>query len=181
MIVPPVLPDCTKLSNTYEISRLALQIGINLMKIVNDNLLGQEIAEFLEQHIEDMKYVSPPESKHALDLEGLRSDDITFWSVYEEDSLVGCGALKELDAFQGEIKSMRIAPDARGNGLASKLLKHIIHVSMQRGYKRLSLETGSMEFFKPALKLYLNHGFKVCPPFASYKEDPNSIFMTLEL
>lgn len=151
------------------------------MKIVVDDLSGQEIADFLEQHIEDMKSVSPPESKHALDVDGLKSSEITFWTVYKNDLLAGCGALKELDATHGEIKSMRIAPNARGKGIASKLLRYIITVSTNRGYHRLSLETGSMAFFEPARQLYLNHGFQYCRPFADYKEDPYSVFMSLIL
>ena len=158
-----------------------MQIREQQIKILLDNLSGQDIADFLDQHIQDMKSISPPESKHALDLEGLRSDDITFWSVYDNNVLVGCGALKELDATHGEIKSMRTAPQSRGKGIASRLLKHIIRVSTGRGYKKISLETGSMAFFDPARKLYFNHGFQVCPPFADYKEDPNSMFMTLVL
>jgi putative acetyltransferase len=128
-----------------------------------------------------MKSVSPPQSKHALDIEGLRSQDITFWTVYENDQLAGCAALKQLDATHGGIKSMRTAPGYRGKGIASGLLKHIITVSSGRGYHKISLETGSMAFFEPARKLYLNHGFQMCRPFAGYKEDPNSVFMSLSL
>ena len=151
------------------------------MKIVVDDLTGQEIADFLDRHIQDMKSVSPPESKHALDIEGLRSQDITFWTVYENHLLAGCGALKELDATHGEIKSMRTAPDFRGRGIATGLLRHIVTVSRDRGYHRLSLETGSMAYFKPARQLYLKHGFELCRPFAGYREDPNSVFMSLSL
>ena len=151
------------------------------MEIIVDDLSGQEIADFLSQHMADMKSISPPESRHALDLEGLRCDDVTFWSVYEKGSLLGCGAIKELDSIHGEIKSMRIALSSRGKGIASMLLKHILHISKIRGYKRISLETGSMDFFMPARELYLKHGFEYCRPFDCYKEDPNSVFMTLKL
>lgn len=151
------------------------------VKIIVDDLSGQNIANFLEQQIADMISISPPESRHALDLAGLRSDDITFWSAYENDSLLGCGAIKELDPTHGEIKSMRTEKNSRAKGIATKLLRHILLVSKGRGYKRVSLETGSMDFFVPARELYLKNGFKICPPFASYKEDPNSVFMTLKL
>jgi putative acetyltransferase len=151
------------------------------MHIRIDDLTGPEIAALLEEHINDMKSVSPPESKHALDLEGLRQSDITFWTIWEGDKLAGCGALKELDAQHGEIKSMRTARNFVRRGVASQILNHIISEAAQRGYKRLSLETGSMDYFKPAHKLYASFGFTTCEPFANYKLDPNSVFMTREL
>ncbi|MCG8697210.1 MAG: GNAT family N-acetyltransferase, partial [Bacteroidales bacterium] len=149
------------------------------MKIVIDDLSSQVIADFLEEHVEEMKAVSPPESKHALDLEGLRQREITFWSVWEGESLVGCGALKELDSHHGEVKSMRVAPRFRKRGVATLLLEHIVMVARERGYTRLSLETGSMPFFLPARALYECFGFAYCEPFADYVEDPNSVFMSL--
>ena len=148
------------------------------MQIIIDDLSGQQIADFLEEHIEDMKSTSPPQSKHALDLEGLRKSDITFWTMWEDNQLVGCGAIKELSPDHGEIKSMRTSAKLRGNGLASRMLTHIINEAEKRGYQRLSLETGSMEFFIPAVNLYKKFGFEICQPFANYKEDPNSIFMS---
>lgn len=151
------------------------------MKITVDNLTGAEIAEFLDEHIRDMKAVSPPESKHALDLEGLRKPEITFWTVWDGDNLVGCGAIKELDAFHGEVKSMRTSSDCKRQGIASFLLQHMLNEACSRGYRRLSLETGSMDYFEPARKLYAKFGFEYCAPFSDYKEDPNSVFMTKEL
>ncbi len=151
------------------------------MNIQVDDLRGPEIAAFLADHINDMKSVSPPESKHALDLEGLRADAITFWSVYDGQDLVGCGAIKELDRQHGEIKSMRTAAFARGKGVASHLLRHILDTAAKRGYAQVSLETGSMPFFEPARALYQKFGFRRCGPFSSYKDDPNSVFMTLAL
>ncbi len=151
------------------------------MRIIVDDLSSREIANFLEEHIEDMKAVSPPESKHALDLEGLKQAEITFWSVWDEDALVGCGALKELDSIHGEIKAMRTSSKSRNNGIASHLLQHILNEARRRGYHRLSLETGSMDFFKPARSLYKKFGFSYCEPFSTYKEDPNSVFMTIDL
>ena len=151
------------------------------MRVIVDNLQGDEIAEFLAEHIEDMRSVSPPESKHALDLEGLRSPEITFWSVYDGAELVGCGALKELDSRHGEIKSMRSASKRRGRGIGTHILSHIVEEASRRGYRRLSLETGSMDFFIPARRLYLSFGFEECDPFSDYVPDPNSVFMALEL
>lgn len=146
-----------------------------------DNLNGEEIAEFLQQHIADMKAVSPPESKHALDIEGLRGSDITFWTVYEDNRLVGCGALKEIDSCQGEVKSMRVRASSRGAGIGSELVNHIVEVARKRRYHTLKLETGSMTFFEPARNLYLKHGFSYCGPFGDYTQDPHSVFMVLHL
>ena len=151
------------------------------MKIIIDDLRGREIAAFLAEHIKEMKSVSPPESKHALNLEDLRKPEITFWTVWDGDLLVGCGAIKELNLNHAEIKSMRTAVSERGKGVASMLLQHILKEARVRGYRRISLETGSMPFFAPAHYLYAKHGFQPCTPFASYKEDSNSIFMTKEL
>ena len=151
------------------------------MKIVMDDLSSQQIAIFLQEHLDDMSSTSPPESKHALDLDGLRQPDITFWSVWDQRQLLGCGALKELGAAHGEIKSMRTAAAARGKGVASFMLQHILQTAIERGYQSVSLETGSMAFFEPARKLYGKFGFVVCPPFADYIEDPNSVFMTRRL
>lgn len=151
------------------------------MEIKVDNLSGSEIAEFLEEHIREMKSVSPPESKHALDLEGLKKPEITFWTVWDDSCLIGCGAMKKLDADHAEIKSMRTTASCRGKGIASKLLQHILNEAKLRGYRRISLETGSMPFFEPARNLYAKYGFENCAPFSTYKEDPNSIFMTKKL
>lgn len=151
------------------------------MKIKVDDLTGTEVAELLEQHLRDMRAVSPPESKHALDLDGLRKPEITFWTLWDEASLAGCAALKELDPSHAEIKSMRTAPAYRNKGVASMLLRHIIAEAKSRSYRRLSLETGSMPFFEPARQLYLKFGFIYCGPFGNYKEDPYSLFMTKEL
>ena len=151
------------------------------MRIIIDDLSGKEIAEFLEEHINDMKGISPPESKHALDLEGLRKPEVTFWTLWDDQTLAGCGALMELNASHAEIKSMRTSSLVRQKGIASKLLQHMLSEARKRGYCRLSLETGSMPFFEPARNLYARFGFKYCAPFANYKEDPNSAFMTIEL
>jgi putative acetyltransferase len=151
------------------------------MNIRIDDLQGPEIAALLQEHLEDMRSVSPPESKHALDLNGLRKPEITFWTMWDGDQLAGCGALKELDKTHGEIKSMRTARTFMRCGVASQILSHIISEAKKRNYKRLSLETGSMDFFKPAHKLYESFGFTPCEPFGDYKPDPNSLFLTKEL
>ncbi|WP_173915326.1 GNAT family N-acetyltransferase [Halobacillus sp. Marseille-Q1614] len=151
------------------------------MNIVVDDLTGSEVAELLKEHLESMRSHSPPESKHALDTKGLRKPEITFWSAWEEGELVGFIAMKELNSKHGEIKSMRTSSSHLRKGIGRKLLQHIIHVAKQREYKRISLETGSMEAFQPARKLYESFGFEYCTPFSDYKEDPNSRFMTKEL
>ena len=151
------------------------------IEIKVDELSSAEIANFLEEHIREMKAVSPPESKHALDLDGLRKPEVTFWTVWYNRSLIGCGAIKELSADHAEIKSMRTDNFYRGKGVASRLLQHILNEAKLRGYHRISLETGSMPFFEPARNLYAKYGFENCAPFSTYKEDPNSVFMTKQL
>ncbi len=151
------------------------------LRIIQDDLTGRAIAHFLEEHMEDMKDTSPPESIHALDLEELKQPDITFWSVYDGDQLIGCGALKRLTDKHCEIKSMRTSAIHRGKGVASTLLKHMIDTATSTGYTRVSLETGSMAFFEPARRLYRNYGFLECLPFGEYQVDPNSVYMTKAL
>lgn len=151
------------------------------MKIKIDDLSGPEIAEFLEEHLNELRSISPPESVHALDLDKLRRPEITFWAVWDEEVLVGSGALKELDREHGEIKSMRTAKAYKQKGVASMVLNVIMEEARKRNYRRLSLETGSMAFFEPARRLYSKFGFVYCAPFADYTSDPNSVFMTKEL
>jgi len=146
-----------------------------------DDLSSPEIARLLEEHLRNMYEVSPPESVHALDLEALRRPEITFWSAYQGSELLGCGALKELDKRHGEIKSMRTATPHLRKGVAAALMRHILEEAARRAYRRLSLETGSMEAFAPARRLYAGFGFEPCGPFAGYADDPNSVFMTRKL
>src|SRR6185312_6991205 len=120
------------------------------MRIVVDDLSGPEIADFLNDHVDQMRSITPIEAAYALDLDGLRRPEITFWSVWDEDRLVGCGAIKQLDAGHAELKSMRTAPARRRSGIGALLLTHIIGESQRLGFARLSLETGSDEFFQPA-------------------------------
>lgn len=152
-----------------------------MVRILVDDLSGPEIAAFLEEHIRHMRSLSPPESKHALDLDGLRAPGVTFWSVRDGETVVGCGALKRLDASHAELKSMRTAPSRRRSGIASTLLAHLIAEARKMGFTRLSLETGSADAFRPARKLYEKFGFRYCQPFADYLPDPNSVFMTRTL
>jgi putative acetyltransferase len=151
------------------------------MRIVVDDLTGPEIASLIGEHLRNMHLLSPPESIHALGLEKLREPDITFWTVWERTELMGCGALKELDALHGEIKSMRTATAHLRKGVASAMLRHLLDESRRRGYRRVSLETGAGAAFEPARQLYARHGFSPCGPFGDYVLDPNSVFMTLEL
>ena len=151
------------------------------MKIIVDDLSGNKVAALLEEHLDGMVQHSPEESVHALDLVSLRSPEITFWTAWEDEELLGCGALKELDAKHGEIKSMRTAKAHLGKGVATTLLLHIIAECRKRSYARISLETGSGPAFEPALALYEKYGFEYCGPFDEYREDPFSRFMTLVL
>jgi putative acetyltransferase len=151
------------------------------MQIKIDDLTGPAITELLREHLDNMAENSPPESIHALNVEQLRRPDITFWSVWNDGELLGCGALKELSPQHGEIKSMRTVSRHRRQGIAARLLEHILEEAKKRNYTRVSLETGSMEAFAPAHHLYARFGFTECTPFADYIEDPNSLFMTKEL
>lgn len=151
------------------------------MDIREDDLSGPEIAALLQSHLDLMRSISPAESVHALDLEKLRRPDITFWCVWDGNILLGCGALKELAPDHGEIKSMHTGTASRGRGIGDRLLRHILEVARSRGYSRLSLETGSTEHFRPARSLYAKYGFVGTGPFGSYRPDPHSAFMTLEI
>jgi len=151
------------------------------MQIRIDDLAGAEVRALLAEHLDSMHQLSPPESVHALDIAGLLKPDITFWTVWSNGDLLGCGALKELSPVHGEVKSMRTASAHRRRGVARAMLEHIIAEARRRSYARLSLETGSMPAFEPARRLYESFGFKYCGPFADYAEDPNSVFLTRTL
>ncbi len=151
---------------------------MNQGRIVVDDLSGAQIAAFLDEHVQEMRAITPPESKYALDLDGLRRPEITFWSVLDGDAVVGCGALKRLDACHAELKSMRVAAARRRGGIASLLLEHLIAEARRMGFTRLSLETGSAEFFLPARRLYERFGFDYCQPFAGYQPSPHNLFMS---
>ncbi len=151
------------------------------MRIELDDPARPDVFSLLEEHLRSMYELSPPESVHALDVSRLKSPDITFWTVRDGNTLLGCGALKELHPEHGEVKSMRTPAALRRRGAGRAVLSQILQEARARGYRRLSLETGSMPAFEPAQRLYESFGFTYCGPFADYRQDPNSVFMTLEL
>ena len=146
-----------------------------------DDPTRPDVMRLLGEHLADMYATSPPESVHALDVGALTAPGVTFWTARRNGELLGCGALKELDPQHGEVKSMRTPKALRRRGAGRAMLAHIVEEARRRGYRRLSLETGSQEGFRPAAGLYRSFGFTECGPFADYKLDPNSVFMTLEL
>jgi len=150
-------------------------------EITRGDLADPRILRLLDDHLADMHAESPPESVHALDVSGLQHASVTFWVVSDGDEVLGCVALKQLDPRHGELKSMRTDAAARGRGLGRLLLEFVLAEATARGYTRISLETGSQEFFQPARTLYARYGFTETGPFADYRPDPLSVFMTREL
>ena len=146
-----------------------------------DDLTRPEVIQLLEEHLDDMYAVTPAESVHALDLEALKVPEIVFWSAWEDTELVGCGALKSLGEGDYELKSMRTTAAARGRGIATALLRHLLAEARTRGGRRVLLETGTEDFYAPARRLYAGNGFTERPPFGSYLLDPNSVFFELSL
>ncbi|MFD4457634.1 GNAT family N-acetyltransferase [Nocardia sp. NPDC058480] len=155
--------------------------AVDQLRVVADDLTGAEIRTLLAAHHAEMADTTPACSMHALDLTALRDPAVTVWSAWSGDDLAGCAALKELDDRHAEIKSMRTAEGFTGRGVAAAVLAHLVEVARERGYRRLSLETGAEDFFAPARRLYLRHGFIECGPFGSYSPDPLSRFFTLGL
>ncbi|MFI6427671.1 GNAT family N-acetyltransferase [Promicromonospora sp. NPDC050880] len=158
------------------------------MHIETDSPARDDVRQLLDEHLTDMYATSPAESVHALDHSALLAPTLTFWTARDDDgTLLGCGALNELDArpgtpaTHGEIKSMRTATTARGRGVASAVLATILAEAHRRTYRRVSLETGTQDYFAPARRLYARHGFTECGPFGDYTLDPHSTYMTLEL
>jgi putative acetyltransferase len=151
------------------------------MRIEIDDLTRPQVHALLNEHLSNMYELSPPDQVFALDLTRLRSPDITFWSVWDGEALLGCGALKELSSTEGEVKSMRTPQAVRRRGAGRAVLGRIVEVARQRGYRTLSLETGSHPAFLPAQRLYQAFGFTYCGPFGSYRENANSVFMSLRL
>lgn len=146
-----------------------------------DDLAGEEVQHLLTEHVAEMRRISPPDAAFALDLEGLRAPDMTVWSAWIGDTVVGCCAMRQLDGPAGEIKSMRTAGEYRGHGVGAYMLRHLISTARSRGYPRLFLETGSTDAFRDARAFYARHGFVACGPFGDYAGHPHSAFMTLEL
>ncbi|RKO23812.1 GNAT family N-acetyltransferase [Pseudarthrobacter phenanthrenivorans] len=157
-----------------------------MISIDRDDPARADVHQLLSEHLADMYATSPAESVHALDHSALSSASITFWTAREDGDLLGCGALKLLESppgsvLYGEIKSMRTTAGARGRGVATLMLRHILEDARARNLERLYLETGTEDYFAPARRLYVRNGFTECPPFAGYALDPNSVFMELAL
>ncbi|OYO22666.1 GNAT family N-acetyltransferase [Enemella dayhoffiae] len=151
------------------------------IRIEDADFTRGDLAEFLQAHLDDIAPTAPACSQHALDLSGLQSPSVRLWTAVAEDRVVGTVALSEASPGHLELKSMRTAPACRGRGIGAQLLAYALGEARSRGVSRVSLETGSQDFFAPARRLYAAHGFVECPPFGSYVEDPNSVFMTLTL
>lgn len=151
------------------------------MNIEIDDLSRHQVHALLQEHLDNMYELSPPEQVFALDLSKLRAPEITVWSIWDDQQLLGCGALKELSPSHGEIKSMRTANAERGKGAGRKLLQHIVSQARKRGYGVLSLETGSHPAFEPARSLYRSHGFSITGPFGTYLPNPHSVFMQMQI
>lgn len=146
-----------------------------------DDLTGKEITALLEYHLAEMHQWSPACKIHAMPVERLREDDVTFYSVWSDGALAACGAIKHLDARRGELKSMRASPDFRGKGAGEAILLHLITIAQERGYNWLGLETGRTDPFVPAQKLYQKHGFRECPAFGDYVSDEFSLCMDRQI
>jgi putative acetyltransferase len=151
------------------------------MRIESDTLDRPEVLALLAEHLGDMHHLSPPDAVFALDVDKLRAPDIAFWTAWDGDALLGCGALRELSPAAGEIKSMRTPQASRGRGAGKAILQHILAVARQRGYATLYLETGSHPDFAPAWALYRSAGFVPCGPYGDYRDNGFSVFMALAL
>jgi putative acetyltransferase len=152
-----------------------------LMTIVPGDIDDPQVRAVLEQHVTSARAATAPGSAHALDPEGLKAPEVRFWAAWDDDALLGIGALKRLSNDHGEIKSMHTVPAHRRRGVGSAILLHIVDAARIMGMSRLSLETGSWEYFAPARALYKRHGFVECSPFGEYVSDPNSVFMCRDL
>ncbi len=151
------------------------------MKSIENNFNNPSVNTLLRHHFVQLKSNSPEGSTHVLDIEGLKIPSIKFWSIWDNEKLIGCGALKFLDEVHGEFKSIRVSDEFRNLGYGIKLLGHLILEAKKNKIKRISLETGAGDFFKPARKLFEKAGFKACSPFAHYKEDPNSCYYSKDI
>ena len=151
------------------------------MKSIEGNFNKPEVNKLLISHFIELSSVSPVDRGHVLDIPGLKNPSIKFWSLWENNQLIGCGALKFLDKEHGELKSIRVADNFRRKGNGFKVINHLISEAKKLNIKKISLETGTGNFFTPARKLFDKCGFKVCEPFAHYKKDPNACYMSLLL
>jgi putative acetyltransferase len=152
-----------------------------MMRIVEGDFSDPRVIALLKIHLTTARAETAPGSAHALDLTGLQSPDISFWTIWDNETLLGIGALKQFSGDHGEVKSMHTARSVRGRGVGSAMLRHIVATARASGMARLSLETGSWDYFEPARAFYRSHGFIECPPFGDYVPDPNSVFMSLDL
>ena len=151
------------------------------MKSIEGNFDNPEVNELLTKHFIELRLVSPTDSTHVLDIAGLKDQSIKFWSLWENDELIGCGALKFLDKSHGEFKSIRVGDKFRKKGIGEKIFNHLIEKAKKLEIKKLSIETGAGKFFEPARKLFKKFDFQLCKPFAHYKDDPNSCFYTKDI
>ncbi len=149
-----------------------------MLKSVEGNFDDPEVNELLTKHFIELRAASPKGSAHVLDIPGLKIPSIKFWSLWKKEELLGCGALKFLENEHGEFKSIRIHDNFRNKSNGSKLINHLIEEAKNLGIKRISIETGAGKFFEPARKLFKRCNFKLCEPFAHYKKDKNSIYLT---
>ena len=151
------------------------------MKSIEGDFENSEVNELLNKHFIELRSVSPEGSTHVLDIDGLKDKSIKFWSLWDNNQLIGCGALKFLEKNHGEFKSIRVADKFRRSGIGEKIIEHLIEEAKKLEISKLSIETGAGDFFIPARKLFSKFDFKKCMPFAHYKEDPNSCYYTLDL
>ena len=150
-----------------------------MLKSIEGNFDNPEVHELLIKHFIELRSVSPEGSAHVLDIAGLKDPTIKFWSLWEENDLMGSGALKFLDKEHGEFKSIRVSDKFRSKGNGTKVINHLINEAKKLNIKRLSLETGAGDLFLTARKLFSKSGFEACEPFSHYKKDINSIYMTM--
>ena len=151
------------------------------MKSIEGNFDNSEVNNLLKKHFIELRSVSPAGSTHVLDIDGLKDSSIKFWSLWENNKLIGCGALKFLEKNHGEFKSIRVADEFKKKGIGERIINHLIEEAKKLKISKLSIETGAGDFFLPARNLFSKFGFKSCPPFAHYKDDPNSCYYTLDL
>ena len=151
------------------------------MRSIEGNFDNSDVNDLLKKHFIELRSVSPAGSTHVLDIDGLKDLSIKFWSLWEDNKLVGCGALKFLEKNHGEFKSIRVADEFKKKGIGERIINHLIGEAKKLKISKLSIETGAGDFFLPARNLFSKFGFKSCPPFAHYKEDPNSCYYTLNL
>ena len=152
-----------------------------MLKLIEGNFDHPDVNQLLKKHFVELKNASPEGSAHVLDISGLQVTSIKFWSIWKNDQLIGCGALKILEKTHGEFKSIRVHDNFRGKGMGIKIINLLINEAKKLAITRISVETGAGEFFIPARKLFDNCGFRPCPPFAHYKEDVNSLYLTKHL